>query len=208
MRGKPAHFVHSKVMCWVALDRAVSLAKVAGHTGAEVENWRKTAEIIKAEVLERGWSQQKQAFVQHYDSDAMDASSLVLPPVGFLPCDDPRVVSTRKRIRHELSNGPFVPRYRPEETDDGLQGADEGTFTLCSFWLVRALALMGAVEEARELFEELLGYANHLGLFSEMIDPNTGTFLGNFPQAFTHVGIIVAADDLVRTESERRRRKE
>jgi hypothetical protein len=110
-----------------------------------------------------------------------------------------------KRIRQELSNGPFVRRYRPEETDDGLQGTDEGTFTLCSFWLVRVLALMGEVEEARELFEELLGYANHLGLFSEMIDPNNGTFLGNFPQAFTHVGIIVAADDLVRMEDEGRK---
>jgi GH15 family glucan-1,4-alpha-glucosidase len=192
----------------VSLNRAVSLAEAAGHTGPEVENWRKTADAIKAEVLERGWSQEKQAFVQHYDTEAMDASNLVLPLVGFLPAHDPRIVSTVKRIRQELSDGSFIRRYRPEETDDGLQGTDEGTFTLCSFWLVRVLALMGEVEEARKLFEGLLGYANHLGLFSEMIDPNTGTFLGNFPQAFTHVGIIVAATDLVRMENEGRKAKE
>jgi GH15 family glucan-1,4-alpha-glucosidase len=200
VRGRPQHFVYSKVMCWTALDRALALAAATGHAGPEVENWRETAETIKAEVLRRGWSQRKQAFVQHYGSEAMDAGNLVLPLVGFLPCDDPRVVSTVKRIQQELSDSPFIRRYRPEETDDGLYGTEEGTFTLCSFWLVRVLALIGAVEEARKLFEDLLGYANHLGLFSEMIDPNNGTFLGNFAQGFTHVGIIVAAHDLARTK--------
>jgi GH15 family glucan-1,4-alpha-glucosidase len=201
VRGRRRHFVYSKVMCWAALDRAVALAKAAGHTGPEVEKWQKTADTIMADVLRRGWNQQKQAFVQHYNTDAMDAGNLVLPLMGFLPCDDPRVVSTVERIRPELSDGPFIRRYRPEETDDGLYGTGEGTFTLCSFWLVRVLALMGAVEEACKLFEELLGYANHLGLFSEMIDSQNGTFLGNFPQAFTHVGILVAAHDLNRGRS-------
>ena len=192
VRGGPYHFIHSKVMCWVALDRAVALAKEIGHTGPESEEWERTAHAIKQEVLQRGWSERKQAFVQHYGSEAMDASNLLLPLVGFLPFDDPRVVSTVQRIREELGNKPFLQRYRTEETDDGLAGS-EGAFTLCSFWLVRVLAGLGQVEEARQMFQELLGYANHLGLFSEMVDPGTGLALDNFPQAFTHIGLILTA---------------
>ncbi len=179
-------------MCWVALDRAVALARHTGRTGSESEEWERTVQTIKEEVLKRGWSQRKQAFVQHYDTDAMDASNLLLPLMGFLPFDDPRIVSTVKRIREELGYGPFLQRYLTEESDDGITGG-EGAFTLCSFWLVQVLARMGEVEEARRLFQELLGCANHLGLFSEMFDPRTGAALGNFPQAFTHIGHILAA---------------
>ena len=192
VRGGPYHFVHSKVMCWVALDRAVTLAELTGRAGPESQVWRQTAQTIKEEVLRRGWSQEKQAFVQHYETDALDASSLLLPLMGFLPFDDPRVVSTVQRVREELEHGWFLHRYRTEETDDGLTGA-EGAFTLCSFWLVQTLARMGKVKEARQLFQEVLSHANHLGLFSEMVDPRTGSALGNFPQAFTHVGLILAA---------------
>ncbi len=192
VRGGPYHFLYSKVMCWVALDRAVALAHETGRAGPESESWARTAQAIKAEVLKRGWSQQKRAFVQHYDTEAMDASNLLIPLMGFLPFEDPRVVSTVSRIRQELGSGPFLHRYRTEETDDGLSGT-EGVFTLCSFWLVRVLARMGALQEAQKLFVELLKYANPLGLFSEMVDPPTGEALGNFPQAFTHIGLILAA---------------
>lgn len=194
VRSGPFHFLYSKLMCWVALDRVDLLARATGRVGEESERWRRTADAIKLDILKRGWSQEKQAFVQHYDSDAMDASTLLLPIMGLLPFDDPRVVSTVQRIRDELGYGPFLHRYRTDETDDGLPGS-EGAFTLCSFWLVRVLAGMGKLEEARSLFEQLLGYANHLGLFSEMVDSGTGDALGNFPQAFTHVGLILAAQE-------------
>lgn len=192
VRGGPFHFLYSDAMCWVALDRAVSLAEMMGQTGPEIEKWQRVAEEIKRSVLEKGWNEEKQAFVQHYDSDALDASFLLLPLVGFLPIDDPRVVSTVERIQEELVDGPFVSRYRPEETDDGVFG-EEGAFILCSFWLAQVLARMGRTTEARSLFIDLLGYANHLGLFAEMVDPRTGVALGNFPQAFTHIGLILAA---------------
>lgn len=194
VRGGPFHFVHSKVMCWVALDRAASLARLTGRAGPESEGWERVAHAIKDEVLERGWSAEKQAFVQHYDTDALDASNLLIPLVGFLPFDDPRVVSTVGRIREELGRGPFLRRYLPEETDDGLTG-EEGAFTLCSFWLVRVLAGMGLADESMELFRELMGFASPLGLFSEMVDPDSGSALGNYPQAFTHIGLILAARD-------------
>ena len=194
VRGGPFHFVHSKVMCWVALDRAIKLGKETDHL-EDIAKWEATAEAIKAQVLERGWNEEKQAFVQHYDTDAVDASNLLIPIVGFLPDDDPRVVSTVARIQQELQNGAFVHRYRTAETDDGLTG-DEGAFTLCSFWLVRVLSRQGKSDEAKSLFNELLTYSNELGLYSEMVDPATGDALGNFPQAFTHLGLILAAREL------------
>lgn len=180
------------MMCWVALDRAVDLARMTGRLGPESESWERIAQKIKEEVLGYGWNEERGAFVQHFDTQAMDASNLLLALMGFLPAGDHRVASTVERIQQELGHGPFLRRYRTVETDDGLPG-DEGAFVLCSFWLVRVLARMGRSEEARKLFEELLGYANHLGLFSEMVDPNSGDFLGNFPQAFTHIGLILAA---------------
>jgi GH15 family glucan-1,4-alpha-glucosidase len=193
VRGGPFHFVHSKIMCWVAIDRAIKLGHETGHLD-DIAKWEATAEAIKAEVLERGWNEEKQSFVQHYDTSAIDASLLLIPIVGFLPANDPRVASTVARIQAELQDGAFVHRYRVAETDDGLSG-DEGAFTLCSFWLVRVLARQGKAEEARTLFTELLTFGNELGLFSEMIDPATGAALGNFPQAFTHLGLILAARD-------------
>ena len=195
MRGGPFHFVHSKVMCWVALDRAIKLGQETGHLD-DIAKWESTAEAIKAQVLERGWNEEKQAFVQHYATDAVDASNLLIPIVGFLPHDDPRVVSTVARIQQELQNGAFIHRYLRAETDDDLTG-DEGAFTLCSFWLVRVLAQQGRADEAKALFTELLTFGNDLGLFSEMVDPISGDALGNFPQAFTHVGLILAARDQV-----------
>ena len=195
VRGGPFHFVYSKIMCWVALDRAARLAKLVGRDGSESAAWEREAEVIRDDVLRHGWSESKQAFVQHYHSEAMDASNLLIPLVGFLPFDDPRVISTIARIRTELGNGPFLKRYNPEETDDGVYG-EEGHFLLCSFWLVQALARMGRLEEARFLFRQLSGYANHVGLFGEMVDPRDGSTLGNFPQAFTHIGFILAARDM------------
>ena len=195
VRGGVYHFVYSKAMCWVALDRAVMLANRTDRNGSESEVWERTAQAIKDEVLQRAWNEGKQAFAQHYDTDAMDASNLLLPLIGFLPVDDPRIASTVRRIREELADGPYVHRYLTEETDDGLTGG-EGAFILCSFWLVQVLARMGEVGEARRIFEKVLAHANHLGLFAEMIDPRTGAALGNFPQAFTHVGLILAAREI------------
>ena len=192
VRGGPFHFVYSKVMCWVALDRAVQLAARTGRGDTQqTERWRQTAERIRAEVLERGWSERKQAFVQHYDSDAMDASNLLMALVGFLDPEDPRMISTVERIQEELGHGPFLSRYRTDETDDGLAGS-EGAFALCTFWLIRVLAKMSRVDEARALLEDMLDRATPLGLYAEMLDPATGDMLGNFPQAFTHIGLVLA----------------
>ena len=194
VRGGPFHFVYSKVMCWVALDRAVRIARLLGREDSKTAFWERDAHDIQTDVLAHGWSESKQAFVQHYASEAMDASTLLIPIVGFLPFDDPRVLSTVKRIRQELGDGPFLKRYNPDETDDGVYG-EEGAFILCSFWLVQNLARMGNLDEARQLFERLENYANHVGLFAEMVDPRNGSALGNFPQAFTHIGFILAARD-------------
>ncbi|MBI4219423.1 MAG: glycoside hydrolase family 15 protein [Chloroflexi bacterium] len=192
VRAGPYHFVYSKVMCWVALDRAVRLAERFGRTGPEVDDWVRTADMIRSDVLARGVDPRKKAFVQHYASDTMDASNLRIPLVGFLPADDPRVIASVDQIRSELGVGPLLRRYLPLEEYDGLPGT-EGAFVFCSFWMVQALARTGRAAEARALFERLVGYANHVGLYSEMIDPRTGQFLGNFPQAFTHIGLILAA---------------
>ena len=194
IRGEPQHFIYSKVMCWVALDRAIKLAEAA-RVPAPTERWRQLAYTIKAQVMEQGWSHSKHAFVQRYGSEAIDASNLVLPFVGFLPTGDPRIRSTVERIMDELVEGPFVQRYIVEETPDGLSGC-EGAFTMLTFWLIGALISCGQVRKAHDLFEQMLGHANHLGLFSEMIDPRTGEALGNFPQAFSHIGLIHTARNL------------
>ena len=196
MRGRPRHFVYSKVMCWVALNRAAVLARALNRGRPdEVAEWELTAEAIKMEVLTKGWSQSKQAFIQAYGSDDLDAANLVIPFVGFLPGDDPRVVSTIRRIRDELAQGVLVRRYHTTTGVDGLPG-EEGAFTMLSFWLIGALLSAGEVEEARGLFEEVLGHANHLDLFSEMVDLKTGEALGNFPQAFSHIGLLHTARNL------------
>jgi GH15 family glucan-1,4-alpha-glucosidase len=184
-------------MCWAALDRAARLAYACGRE-SNAAHWREVASTIKAEVLERGWSERKGAFVQRYGSDTLDSSNLMIPLVGFLPPDDPRVESTFEAIRNELAEGPLVRRYLPGETDDGCSGEDEGAFTMLSFWMIGNLIYMGRTDEALDYFEQLLGYANHLGLFAEMIHPTSKDLLGNFPQAYSHIGLIHTARNLSR----------
>jgi GH15 family glucan-1,4-alpha-glucosidase len=192
VRGPARHFTHSKVMAWVAFDRAVRMCEEFGRDGP-VERWRAVRDEIHAEVLERGWSDERGSFVQSYDSDRLDASALVFPLVGFLPVDDSRVVSTVETIRRELTHDGLVLRYHTE--DDGVDGlpAGEGIFLACSFWLVEVLALQGRREEGRELFDRLLALRNDVGLLAEEYDPRSGRLLGNFPQAFTHLALVEAA---------------
>jgi GH15 family glucan-1,4-alpha-glucosidase len=185
VRGGPYHFVYSKVMCWVALDRGLTIALRYGFL-ADTEKWEETVVRIKKDVLEKGWNEKKNAFVQHYDSDVLDASNLLIPILGFLPFDDRRVVSTIEAIQQELGHGGFLYRYT---TEDGLPGK-EGTFLLCTFWLIDCLIGLGKLEQAESLLRRIEGVANHLGLFSEEYDVNWRQALGNFPQAFTHIGYI------------------
>jgi len=192
VRGPARHFTHSKVMSWVAFDRAVRLCDEHGHDGP-VERWRALRDEIHAQVLANGWSERKQAFAQSYGADELDAAVLLMPLVGFLPATDPRVVSTVDAIRRELTVDGLVLRYRPEESGvDGLP-AGEGVFLACTFWLVMVLELQGLHDEARELFERLLDIRNDVGLLAEEYDPIAGRQLGNFPQAFTHLSLVSAA---------------
>jgi len=191
VRGPMRHFTHSKVMAWVAFDRAIRLNEEFERKGP-VDRWGALREEIHAEILERGWSEKKRSFTQSYDSDELDASLLLIPMVGFLPPADERVVSTVAAIRRELTVDGLVLRYRVEEADDGLPG-DEGVFLPCSFWLAQVLVLQGHHDEARELFERLLDLRNDVGLLSEQYDPRAGRQLGNFPQAFTHLALVDAA---------------
>jgi GH15 family glucan-1,4-alpha-glucosidase len=199
MRGEPQHFVASKVMCWVAADRGAHLARHRGdHERAE--RWTKAADDIKAEVLAKGVSD-RGVFRQHYATDDLDASLLLVPIMGFLPGDDERVRATVLAIADELTKDDLVLRYRVDSTDDGLSG-EEGTFTICSFWLVSALALVDEVERAQKLFSKLLSFAGPLLLYAEEIDTTTGNHLGNFPQAFTHLSLIDAALRLIAVETD------
>jgi GH15 family glucan-1,4-alpha-glucosidase len=193
VRGPLRHFTHSKVMAWVAFDRAIRLHEEFGRQGPVVR-WHALRDEIRAEVLAHAWSEDRQAFTQSFGSDELDASLLLMPIVGFLPATDERVVATVDAIRRELSVDGLVLRYRPGEdaTDDGLPG-DEGVFLPCSFWLVEVLALQGRVDEARELFERLLDLRNDVGLLSEEYDPVANRQLGNVPQAFTHLALVDAA---------------
>jgi GH15 family glucan-1,4-alpha-glucosidase len=192
VRGSPRHFTHSKVMAWVAFDRAIRLHEEFGRQGA-VARWRALREEIRTEILARAWSPEKRAFTQSYDSDRLDASVLQMPLVGFLPATDARIVSTVERIERELTIDGLVLRYHSDEEDvDGLPGR-EGAFLPCSFWLVQVLALQGRLEEARELFERMLALRNDVGLLAEEYDPVSGRQLGNFPQAFSHLALIDAA---------------
>jgi GH15 family glucan-1,4-alpha-glucosidase len=193
MRGEPRHHLSSKVLCWAALDRAVKLApKLGGH--AKAEEWAAERDRIRAAVLERGWSERRRAYAQAFDSDELDAAQLLMPILGFLPATDERMRSTIEAIARDLTEDGLVLRYRNEEglNADGLTG-EEGTFVICSFWLVSCLAKAGEVERAEALFDQLAGYANDLGLLAEEIDTANGEQLGNFPQAFSHIGLITAA---------------
>ncbi|POH67876.1 MULTISPECIES: glycoside hydrolase family 15 protein [Cryobacterium] len=197
MRGAPQHFVASKVMCWVAADRGARIAESRGDAG-RVEKWRLAAKRLKAEICERGVSE-RGVFTQHYDSTDLDASLLLLPIMGFLPPDDERVRATVLAIADELTENGLVLRYRVASTDDGLSG-DEGTFSICSFWLVSALVMIGEHDAAEALFEKLLSFAGPMLLYAEEIDATTGQHLGNFPQAFTHLSLIDAATRLIKAE--------
>jgi GH15 family glucan-1,4-alpha-glucosidase len=195
MRGEPKHFVASKVMCWVAADRGAQLA-AARSDDERAASWQKSADAIKADVLQQGVDS-RGVFVQHYDTAALDASNLLMPIMGFLPPDDDRVRATVLAIADELTQDGLVLRYRVDNADDGLSNEQEGTFTICSFWLVSALAMIGETERARSLFEKLLSFAGPLGLYAEEIDAETGHHLGNYPQAFTHLALIDAALRLI-----------
>jgi GH15 family glucan-1,4-alpha-glucosidase len=193
MRGESRHHLSSKVLCWTALDRAVKLAHRLCEF-AKVEEWEAARDEIRAAILERGWSENRGAYAQSFDSDELDAAALLMPILGFLPATDERMKATIDAIADDLTEDGLVLRYRNQEglNADGLTG-EEGTFVICSFWLVSALAKAGELERAERLFQQLAGYANDLGLLAEEIDTANGEQLGNFPQAFSHVGLITAA---------------
>jgi alpha,alpha-trehalase len=193
MRGQPRHHLSSKVLCWTALDRAVKLAPRLGKF-AKVEQWEAERDEIRAAILERGWSQRRGAYAQSFDSDELDAAALLMPILGFLPDTDERMKATIDAIADDLTEDGLVLRYRNREglNADGLTG-EEGTFVICSFWLVSALAKADDLDRAERLFQQLTGYANDLGLLAEEIDTATREQLGNFPQAFSHIGLITAA---------------
>jgi alpha,alpha-trehalase len=188
-RGDPQHYVSSKLMCWVALDRGARLAQMRGEEDM-AESWQAGADEIRADILERGVDD-RGVFVQHYDTTALDASTLLVPIVRFLPSDDERVRATVLAIADELNDHGLILRYRTEETDDGLHG-EEGTFLICSFWMVSALSEIGERDRARTLCERLLSHASPLALYAEELDAPSGRHLGNFPQAFTHLALINA----------------
>jgi GH15 family glucan-1,4-alpha-glucosidase len=193
-RGKPQHYVSSKLMCWVALDRASTLAAIRGDPKLAV-TWRATADEIRADVLTHGVSD-RGVLRQHYETNALDASTLLAGSFKFLAHDDERLRNTVLAVAEELTENGFVLRYRTDETDDGLSGK-EGTFLICSFWLVSAFAIVGELQRARDLMERLLRIASPLGLYAEEFDPETGRHLGNFPQAFSHLALIEAAARMI-----------
>ena len=196
-RGAPQHYVSSKLMCWVALDRATKLAGIRGDKELEAR-WGATADEIHADILKNGTNDQG-VLTQHYGTDSLDASVLLAALFGFLPADDERLRATVMAIAEDLTEDGFVLRYRTDETDDGLSGK-EGTFLICSFWLVSALAVIGEEQRARDLMERLLRVASPLGLYAEEFDTDTGHHLGNFPQAFSHLALLQAAGRLILSE--------
>ncbi|HSD80980.1 MAG TPA: glycoside hydrolase family 15 protein [Solirubrobacteraceae bacterium] len=196
-RGEPQHYVSSKLMCWVALDRAAELAEIRGDPERQAR-WGALAEEIRADILEHGVAE-RGVLRQHYATDSLDASTLLAAMFGFLPPDDERLRATVLAIAQELTEHGFVLRYRTDETDDGLSGK-EGTFLICSFWLVSALAFIGELQKARDLMERLLRIASPLGLYAEEFDADTARHLGNFPQAFSHLALIQAAARIILAE--------
>jgi GH15 family glucan-1,4-alpha-glucosidase len=198
VRGEPQHFTSSKMMCWVAADRGARLARLRDDAPELVERWQAAADEMHEDILEHGLDD-RGVFTQHYGSTSLDASLLLMPLVGFLPADDKRIRDTVLAIADELSIDGLVLRYRHEETDDGF-GSEEGTFTICSFWLVSALDEIGEHDRARSLCEKVLSFASPLQLYAEELDPHSGRHLGNFPQAFTHLALINAVIHVIRSE--------
>ena len=206
VRAPPRHFTYSKIMAWVAFDRAVKMVEGFGMRGP-VERWRELRRRIHVEVCDRGYSHKRSAFVQSYGSEELDASLLLIPITGFLPCSDPRVASTVEAIRRDLTVEGLVMRYRTHESIDGLPPG-EGVFLACSFWLADNLCMQGRWDEARELFERLVGLTNDVGLLAEEYDPVAQRFLGNFPQAFSHVALVNTAMNLGEREKPAEQRAE
>jgi GH15 family glucan-1,4-alpha-glucosidase len=207
VRGERQHFVHSKVMAWVAFDRAANEVE-AREYGESEQRWRELADEIHAQVCERGFDRDLNSFVQSYGSKRLDASLLLIPLVGFLPASDPRVQGTLQAIEDKLLiDGEFVLRYETDNPSDGLPEG-EGAFLACSFWLVDNYILQGRRAEARKLFDRLLSRCNDVGLLAEEFDPTTGRMLGNFPQAYSHVGLINCALNLSRQEAPAEERAE
>jgi GH15 family glucan-1,4-alpha-glucosidase len=196
VRGERRHFTYSKLMAWVAVDRAIKTVETFGVEGS-LEKWRALRARIHADVCERGFDPKQNAFVQHYGSPELDASLLLMPIAGFLPPEDPRVAGTVEAVKRHLTVDGFVLRYRSRSELDGLP-AGEGAFLACSFWLADNLALQGRRDEARELFERVLARRNPLGLLSEDLAFDSGEAWGNFPQTYSHVGLIIAAMALSR----------
>ena len=188
IRGKPQHFTYSKVSAWTALDRAIKFAEDTGHD-VPLERWRRVRDEIHADVCQHGFDKERNSFMQYYGSSVLDASLLLIPITGFLPPQDPRVLGTIDAIQREICSGPLVFRYSTEDGIDGLAGS-EGAFLICSFWLVSALALAGRVEEAERNLEQLQALQNDVGLYSEEYDHVGRRLLGNFPQAFSHIGLL------------------
>ena len=197
VRGEVRQYVFSKVMSWVALDRGVRMAEEL-RLESDTASWREARDALHAEIMERGWSEERQSFVQSYDDNVLDAAALAIPMFRFLPWNHPRVHSTVRTIAKELTtvDGELVYRYRQP---DGLEG-EEGAFSICTFWLAQALASIGDREKADKILRRMLRHANHVGLYSEEIDPATGVFLGNFPQAFTHIALINCAAAMAAVE--------
>ncbi len=201
VRGGRRDFVYSRLMCWVAFERAMRMQSQRGLPGDTVK-WRTQRDAIYEEIMDKGWSRERGAFVQYYGGQVLDASNLLMPLVKFIGPRDPRMLSTLDAINEELVSDSLVYRYHPDRAaDDGLRGSEEGSFSLCSFWLVECLTRAGRLEEARLVFEKMLTYANNLGLYAEQVG-DTGEALGNYPQAFTHLGLISAAWDLNRALGE------
>jgi GH15 family glucan-1,4-alpha-glucosidase len=198
VRSGPRQFTFSKVMAWVAFDRAIRSAEQFKLSGP-IDRWRTLRERIHADVCAKAWNEEHRTFTQVYDGDELDASLLLLPLLGFLPPSDPRIASTMAAIERDLTFDGFVRRYHTHKVDDGLPPG-EGTFLACSFWMVDNLALQGRMDEAHAMYERLVGLSNDLGLLSEEFDPQTKRFTGNFPQAFSHVALVHTGLNLMRHE--------
>ncbi|MDO8612027.1 MAG: glycoside hydrolase family 15 protein [Dehalococcoidia bacterium] len=196
IRSEPRHYTYSKLMAWAAVDRGLRLAQALKRP-VDFARWRRARAAIKASLLENGWNEKRGSFVQSYGATNLDASVLFIPMVGFLSAEDPRMVSTIAAVQKELVHDGFVRRYLPSQADDGI-GGEEGAFTMCSLWLAGSLVTSGRLDEAREIFERVTRVGNHVGLFSEMVEPKTGEFLGNYPLAFTPIALIHTARNLDR----------
>jgi len=206
IRGEPRHFTYSKVMCWVAFDRAIHDVEQFGLDGP-VHHWRRLRQIIHNEVCERGFDSQLGSFVQSYGSKELDASLLLLPTVGFLPPDDPRIRGTIAAVEQHLFVDGFLLRYNTRTSDDGLPEG-EGAFLACTFWLADAYVMVGRIDDARELFERLLALRNDVGLLPEECDTRGHRMVGNFPQAFSHVALVNTAHNLSRATKPAQQRAE